>query len=86
MGKVAAVLRIMPDSADVNLKDLEQSIRKRVKGIQDVATEPIAFGLAALKIAVVVGDDEGGTDMVEKALSEVPHVGQVETIAVNRMI
>ncbi|MDD1656956.1 MAG: elongation factor 1-beta [Methanomicrobiales archaeon] len=86
MGKVAAVLRIMPESAEVNLKDLEQSIRKKVKGIQDVATEPIAFGLQALKIAVVVSDDEGGTDMIEKALSEVPQVGQVETIAVNRMI
>jgi elongation factor 1-beta len=86
MGKVAAVLRILPASAEVNLKELEKEIRKRVTGIQDVATEPIAFGLKALKVAVVVGDDEGGTDMVEKALSEVPHVGQVETIAVNRMI
>jgi len=86
MGKVAAVLRIMPASAEVNLKELELAIRKKVKGIQDVATEPIAFGLKALKVAVVVGDDEGGTDMIEKALSEVPGVGQVETIAVNRMI
>ena len=86
MGKVAAVLRILPASAEVNLKELEKEIRNRVKGIQDVATEPIAFGLKALKVAVVVSDDEGGTDMVEKALSEVPHVGQVETIAVNRMI
>ncbi len=86
MGKVAAVLRIMPDSAESNLVDLEKEMRKRVRGIQDVATEPIAFGLKALKVAVVVGDDEGGTDMIEKALSEVPHVGQVETFAVNRMI
>ena len=86
MGKVAAVLRILPASAEVNLKELEKEIRNRVKGIQDVVTEPIAFGLKALKVAVVVSDDEGGTDMVEKALSEVPHVGQVETIAVNRMI
>ncbi len=48
--------------------------------------EPIAYGLKALKIAVIVNDEEGGTDAVEKALGEVPGVSQAETVCVNRMI
>ena len=86
MGKVVALVRIMPDSADVDMKKLEADLRKKLPSIQDVGVEPIAFGLKALKIAVIVEDSEGGTDAVEKALADVPGVSQAETVCVNRMI
>jgi len=86
MGKVVALVRIMPESVDVDMKQLEAGLRKKLPSIQDVGVEPIAFGLKALKVAVIVNDDEGGTDAVEKALSEVPGVSQAETVCVNRMI
>ena len=86
MGKVVALVRIMPESVDVDMKRLEADLRKRLPAIQDVGVEPIAFGLKALKVAVVVEDSEGGTEAVEKALSEVPGVSQAETVCVNRMI
>ena len=86
MGKVVALVRIMPDSADVDMKKLEADLRKKLPAIQDVGVEPIAFGLKALKIAVIVEDSEGGTDAVEQALAEVPGVSQAETVCVNRMI
>jgi len=86
MGKVVALVRIMPDSADVDMKKLEADLRKKLPAIQDVGVEPIAFGLKALKIAVIVEDREGGTDAVEQALAGVPGVSQAETVCVNRMI
>ncbi len=86
MGTVVAVLRVMPDSVEVNLEDLKAAMRKQVPGIQDIREEPIAFGLKALKLAVVVGDEEGGTDAIEQALNSVPGVASAETIDVNRMI
>ena len=86
MGKVVAVLRVMPDSAELDLEQLKASMRKQVPGIQDIREEPIAFGLKALKLAVVVGDEEGGTDAVETALNNVPGVASAETIDINRMI
>ena len=86
MGKVVALVRIMPESIDVDMKKLEADLKKKVPSIQDVGVEPIAYGLSALKIAVIVNDEEGGTDAVEKALSEVPGVSQAETVCVNRMI
>jgi elongation factor 1-beta len=86
MGKVVALVRIMPESADVDMKKLEADLRKKLPSIQDVGVEPIAFGLKALKIAVIVEDSEGGTDAVEKVLAGVPGVSQAETVCVNRMI
>jgi elongation factor 1-beta len=86
MGKVVALVRIMPVSVDVDMKRLEADLRKKLPSIQDVGVEPIAFGLKALKVAVIVNDEEGGTDAVEKALAEVPGVSQAETVCVNRMI
>lgn len=86
MGKVVAVLRVMPESVEVDLNALKAAMKKKVPGIQDVREEPIAFGLKAIKLAVVVGDDEGGTDAIEQALASVPGVASAETTDVNRMI
>jgi elongation factor 1-beta len=86
MGKVVALVRIMPVSVDVDMERLEADLKKKLPSIQDVGVEPIAFGLKALKVAVIVEDTEGGTEAVEKALGEVPGVSQAETICVNRMI
>ena len=86
MGKVVALVRIMPESVDVDMEKLEADLRKKLPSIQDVGVEPIAFGLKALKIAVIVEDNEGGTDAVEQALAAVPGVSQAETVCVNRMI
>ena len=86
MGKVVALVRIMPESVDVDMERLEADLKKKLPSIQDVGVEPIAYGLKALKVAVIVNDEEGGTEAVEKALAEVPGVSQAETVCVNRMI
>ncbi|HZD42602.1 MAG TPA: elongation factor 1-beta [Methanomicrobiales archaeon] len=86
MGKVVAVIRVMPDSADVDMEKLKASMKKKVPGIHEIREEPIAFGLKALKLAVVVGDEEGGTDAIEQALQNVEGVASAETTDVNRMI
>jgi elongation factor 1-beta len=53
MGNVVLILRVMPESPDVDLEDLKSRLRAEVKGLQDIREEPIGFGLKALKIAVV---------------------------------
>jgi elongation factor 1-beta len=86
MGSVVAILRVMPESIDVDLGKLTITIRKTIPAIQDIAEEPIAFGLKALKVAAIVGDDEGGTEPLEKALAAINGVASAETIDLNRMI
>lgn len=80
MGKVMAVIKVMPDSAerDVNklMDELKNALPKgaEFKGMQ---VKPIAFGLKAILVAFVVSDAEGGTEPVEAAFSKVPGVESV---------
>lgn len=77
MGKVMAVIRVMPDSADRDMNKLMDELKKvlpksaELKGMQ---IKPIAFGLKAILVAFVVSDTEGGTEPVEAAFSKVPGV------------
>ncbi len=38
----------------------------------------IAFGLKALKVAVIMGDKSGGTEEIEANLAKIPGVESVE--------
>ena len=80
MGKVMAVIKVMPDSADRDVNKLMDELKKvmpttaELKGMQ---IKPIAFGLKAILVAFVVSDTEGGTEPVEAALAKVPGVESV---------
>ncbi len=82
MGSVAVIVRIMPESPDVNLDELKIALKKKLPGIQDMQEEPIGFGLKAIKLAAVVNDAGGETDAIEKLLNEIPGVERAEIIEV----
>lgn len=85
MGEVAVVVRLMPESADVDLKRIEAEVRARVRA-HAVEQEPIAFGLKALRVVAVVPDAAGGTDPLERALASIPGVGNVQVMDVRRLL
>jgi elongation factor 1-beta len=76
MGNVAVSMRIMPESPDVDLEKLKKEISKKIK-IQDSKIEPIAFGLKALKLMVII-PDASGTDSLERDIRSIKGVGEVE--------
>ncbi|HNY89450.1 MAG TPA: elongation factor 1-beta [Methanoregulaceae archaeon] len=80
MGNVALILRVMPESPEVDLDLLAEKIKENVPGLQDIREEPIGFGLKALKIAVVVGDDAGESDTVESDINAIEGVERAEII------
>ena len=85
---VAAKLRIMPESPEVNLEDLKEKIKSEVSGIaeiRDFAEQPIAFGIKALIALVMLEDAEGGTDRVEEAISKIEGVESVQVEEVSRI-
>ncbi|HUL62167.1 MAG TPA: elongation factor 1-beta [Methanocella sp.] len=88
MGEVVAVIRVMPDSADRDLRKLEDSLKatlpKSAK-LQGVQVKPIAFGLKALVFGITVSDAEGGTEAVEQAFSKVPGVESVNVEMMDRV-
>ena len=53
MGEVAVILKVMPESPEVDMEKLQADIRAKVSGIQDMRVEPIGFGLSAIKIAMI---------------------------------
>lgn len=78
MGSVALILKVMPESPDVDLEALKVAMRAKVPSIQDIQEEPIGFGLKALKVMAVVSDQGGETDAIEEAISTIEGVERAE--------
>ncbi len=82
MGTVAAKIRVMPESTDVDMDALKESIRSAVPAsakLHAMDLKPIAFGLKALMVVVLLDDKAGGgTSEVEEAFSKVNGVASVE--------
>ncbi|MEA3324967.1 MAG: elongation factor 1-beta [Euryarchaeota archaeon] len=89
MGEVVAVIKIMPNGVDVDLEKLKEDLAAVMPAgidLNGIAEEPIAFGLVALMVTVVVGDVEGGTESVENAFAEVSGVESVQVAEIGRLL
>lgn len=89
MGEVVATIKLMPESPDVDLEKIKEDIIQSIPEdaeFHKIEEEPIAFGLIALKVMVVVGDGEGGTEKVEENLSKVENVSSIEVEDVRRLM
>ncbi|MFC6953067.1 elongation factor 1-beta [Halorubellus litoreus] len=88
MGKVAAKIKVMPQSPEIDLDDLqdrlEDSLPEGAK-INGVERDDVAFGLVALLPTVIVPDDAGGTEAVEEGFIDVEGVESVSVESVGRI-
>jgi len=82
MGSVAVIMRVMPESPEVDLEELKAALKQKLPGIQDMKVEPIGFGLKAIKFAAIINDAGGETDALEKSLSSIPGVERAEIMEV----
>ncbi|EMA66732.1 elongation factor 1-beta [Halorubrum kocurii] len=88
MGDVAAKIKVMPNSPDVDLDDLQDRLEEslpqgaKIRGFQ---RDDVAFGLVALLPTVIVPDGAGGTEAVEEAFTEVDGVESVAVENVGRL-
>lgn len=82
MGSVAVIMRVMPESPEVDLEQLKIALKQKLPGIQDMKVEPIGFGLKAIKFAAIINDVGGETDALETSLSSIPGVERAEIIEV----
>ena len=89
MGKIVIAYKIFPSEAGIDLEVLKEKIKKQlsdIASIQRFDEEPIAFGISALVVNIVLSEDkEGILDETEKRLSKIEEVGQIQTLAVNRL-
>ena len=74
---VAVIVKIMPDSPEANLEQIEKEAKSKLEseGAMNLSfsIEPIAFGLKALK-AKFAWPEEKSTEIVESSLSSISHV------------
>ncbi|MEM2109835.1 MAG: elongation factor 1-beta [Candidatus Odinarchaeota archaeon] len=80
MGKVLAVLNIIPQDPNVNLTVVSERIKSKLPSnikYRDSKIEPLAFGLDTLKIGFILDDSEGGTDQLEELIKNIDGVGEV---------
>ncbi len=88
MGKVAAAIKIMPQSPDVDLDQLQERLEQVLPEgakIQGFDRDDVAFGLVALIPTVIVPDESGGTEAVEEAFTDVEGVESVSVEDVGRL-
>jgi len=89
MGEVVATIKLMPESPDEDLIKIKEKIGKNIPSeteLYKIEEEPIAFGLVALLIMVVVSDAEGGTEEVEEIMSKIEGVASIEVVDIRRLM
>ena len=88
LARVVMTLRIMPEDVEVDLDDLLEKIKNVIPEGTDIGateTQPVAFGLKALRMNLARDESMGGTDDIEEAISTIEGVSQVEVERVSRM-
>ncbi|MGQ9719230.1 MAG: elongation factor 1-beta [Nitrososphaerales archaeon] len=81
-------LRILPTDVGIGSKDVLDSTQKRLPSgmeIRRAVDEPIAFGLVASIVDIIIEEREGEMDRLEESLRSSELVSQVEVMAVSRL-
>jgi len=86
--KILAQLRILPTGPEVDLDKLIETIKgfeNEEIMVRGHTTQPIAFGLVAIKLTTIIEGAEGSKvlDLLEDKIREIESVSQVETEAVS---
>ncbi len=89
MGEVVTAIKLMPDSPDVDLEVLKTNIKTGLPEdaeLHKIEEEPIAFGLVALIVMVIVEDGEGASEKTEQFLSNLEGVSNIEVTDIRRLM
>ena len=83
--RLLAIMKVLPESTEVNLDDLQEQIIKTLPEKFEVIKETfkreyIAFGLEALQFRVFCPNHDGITDELEDLLGKIPNVQRAECI------
>ncbi len=83
MGEVGLQYRVLPEGLEVDLKKMEDDIKKALPEfakLRAAEQRPLAFGLKALHVLIVMDDKKGGAEQVESSISAVAGVQSVEIV------
>ena len=82
MGDVAMIYRMMPESPEVDLERVKNDIKAAAESVgaelNRADVKPVAFGLKALEIVIVMDDKSGKSGELEEKLNAIEGVQGVE--------
>lgn len=89
MGRVIASFKIFPSDVEIKLDNLKEAIKQKLPkeaSIHSFQEEPIAFGLTALIVNIIMPEDvEGEMDKIEEILKKTENVSEIQTLMVRRI-
>lgn len=81
MAQVAAVVKIFPQDAE-KVEELRQRVESELRPSR-IEIEDIGFGVKALRVTLILSDEEGGD--VEERVRRIPGVSEVSVESVDRL-
>ena len=89
MAEVLVVIKVYPESDEINLdnlyKEIEKKLPKEYKLVRK-ETEPIAYGLEALVVYIQMPENvEGGTEILEETINGIEGVSHAEVVGITRL-
>lgn len=82
MGDILLELKVFP-AEGANTEELKKRIEENIS-IRGIREEPIAFGLKALVVTIVVPEEGGNAE--EEKLKKLEGVGETETIRATKLL
>lgn len=80
--------KLMPESTDADLKEIEETAKKIVEDFggnnKEYSIEDIAFGLKAVIVFFFYTDDKN-IDVMEERLSKIPNVASAQLIDMRKI-
>lgn len=90
MAKVVVTLKIMPESPDTPLDEVQASATKEITSfggeVGKVEVKPVAFGLKQILLYFVMDEAKGTTEPLEEKIRKIAGVASVDVIDVRRAI
>jgi len=80
---VAADIKVLLSDA-AKSDEVKAEIEKMVK-VQSSSVDEVGFGIVALKMTILMNDDEGGMDELEKKITDLEAVSQMEVENITRI-
>lgn len=78
---LAVTMKIMPEGVEVDLNKIKEELTVIVEEygkLHSAEEKPIAFGLKALEITLLLNDKKGGSDEIQEEISKLAGVSEVD--------
>jgi len=90
MARMLVTLKVMPDSVDLDLKELREKIKDVIAKesgelLDKDELEPVAFGLKALKLMFII-DESKGSETISDAVGSLEGVSSCTVIDMRRTV